>query len=366
MCAFDLYVQRLAADAALLMDMTVGEPELDPALAAQYGETTLRHGLPALRRLLAALYADMGAHPSEYAIPPVPDAKVWDAASRRRVRGPFEAPLRALYALGLTSEWVARRGARRLVTDEAALAAEATALGVRDLGAALALLDRVGLQATSTRGAVTLACTPDASALAALRAFSRVCHLWERGKLASRRLPDVFVMAEFRILARAGCRAALPRLTLDEVLPFAPAGRRADLQALARHAATLGYRPQVRPGNTLDGEWHTEFVGGKARRGLLGVTICRGRVDLRLICSDSAPLAPHIAACPASLRDELIEGSCGRCGGSGCGQEVTVIADGEERHICRFGNLRISTWDAEGLETFRGLLTVQAERYAQT
>lgn len=359
MAEYELYVERLAHNGALLMAMTEGEVVLAPELAAEHGEVPLREGLEDLRGLLAALYADMGAEPAAWGIPRVPDSKVWEAASRRKARGPSEAPLKLLYALGLSGEL--RDGA--LVAGEAALATEAGGLGVRDMAATAGRLERVGLAVEVTGGEVV--CRGGGTALVGLAAFARVCRLWEREGLKARRLPDVFAMADYRVLARADQRVTLPKPSRAELMCFAPAALRDDLEATARHAEGLGYRASVRTGNPLDGEWYIDFVGGKPRRGLMGVTLCRGRVDLRLICSDSAPLAPHIAACPPGLRDDLIEGSCAHCGGAGCGREVYLDVEGEQRPICRFGNLRVSRWDAEGLAAYHGLMTVLAGRHSR-
>jgi succinate dehydrogenase/fumarate reductase-like Fe-S protein len=68
-------------------------------------------------------------------------------------------------------------------------------------------------------------------------------------------------------------------------------------------------------------------------------------------------------ACPAELRREIHGEPCGRCGGNGCGREIAVKVDGQERLACYFGIQWIRQWEPSHIEPLKRLLSAQDALY---
>lgn len=359
--ANNLYVRSLSRN--VLLGLRSVEDALAPApeLCERYGDAPLREGALGARSLLERLYEDMGARPSAYGIPEAPVSVAFDATKRRKVRAPFEAPLRLLYCLGLESELVKTRGGHDLVAHPDALASLCARFGLRDPWPAARALSEVGfpLEGVAEDGLVAARARSCGRVPIGLKAFAEVCRLWERRGLKSRQLPHVFLFADLRVLRRADGRAALPKLTAEDVLPWVPAERVADLVALIEHVESLGYRAKVEGTNVLDGEWHARYTGRAHGKALFGFTACRGELSLRLSCGNTERILPYVEQCPPALRDELLAGGCAMCGGAGCGRQVAVTVGGQERLICCYGILRASRWSPGDLEHLKRLLTVQ-------
>jgi hypothetical protein len=366
MSEYELYVQRVAANGALGLRSTLREPELAPELVERYGEEPLCEGLRGLRDLMARLYSEMGAHPREFGIPLVPDEKVTDTPSRRKVRGPFEAPLKLLYVLGVTGTLRGSGRAPSLVASVAGASDALKRMGAKDLPAAARALAQVGFELDRRPADEGLGEELVASAdrlgyvPMALKAFVDVCRLWERGKLKAPQMPHAFLLADFRILRQTDSRARLPRLTLEDALPYVPANQVGDLLDLVQHMKSMGYRAEMGRANLLDGEFHGVYVDPKHGWRLFGFTACRGWLNLRLTLADAGRIMPHIDECPAPLRREILRQRCGKCGGTGCGKEVPVEVDGEKYDVCHFGLFGIGTWQTSDIPHLKRLLTIQA------
>jgi hypothetical protein len=200
--------------------------------------------------------------------------------------------------------------------------------------------------------------------LPALTEFSRCCRHWERGKLKARQVPHVFLMADFRALARTDTRARTPKLTVADVMPFVPEDRASDVEELTRHLGELGYRADVGMANLLDGECRASFVGDHGKT-IFGFTACRGRLDLRLSFRDIGRVLPHMDQCPPALRREALSQRCGKCGGAGCGKHITVEVDGAPHDICCFGIQYVRHWTPTDIPHLERLLTVQDGFYRE-
>lgn len=359
MSEYELYVHRVVRNLRVGMDSVAGEYAIAAELCRRHDEGKLRKGLRQLRGLLTRLYADMGANPAEYGIPPIPDSKVHHTASRRKVRTPFEAPLKVLYALGVGGGLLPADGGDNLVAVEDHFREICASLGLPDPEQAIAGLRRVGFTVERGETIRAVRASEVGRALTGLCAFAQTCQLWERDKLKSRQMPQVFLLADYRILRRIDRRARLPKLTTDDVMPFVPAEHTDDLRALCAHVEGLGYHADVERAHILDGEWHVHFAGTDHGKRVFGFTACRGCLWVHLSCNDRMPILPHVEQSPPAFRNELLRHGCHRCGDGGCGKHVTVLLDGKDHEICYGGPLWVERWQPAFLEPMKHLITLQ-------
>ena len=359
------YGQRLCANLAIALESASAEPESAEGLAAKYGEAALRDGLLRLREFVRELYADMGQRPSAYGIPDAPETVAHDARKRREVRKPIEDAVTLLYSAGLLGQLRARGGSLDLEVAEGRLLARCDELGIAAAGRLLKAFAKLGLRTTRAADGVLVARGRHCGRLPlALKLFAEACRLYvtkrRRKQKDERQPPNVFYRVDLRIMRRSGRKVRLPKLTVDDVAPYLGRRQARGLRELSDHVEGLGYRARIKCVDAIGPSFRSAYINPANHRTLFGFGFDHAGLSLRLSLGDTRRMLPHIEQCPRRLRDEILRGRCARCGGNGCGKQVTVSVNGEERDICHYGILGIREWRAKDIPAIKWLLAVGA------
>ena len=152
----------------------------------------------------------------------------------------------------------------------------------------------------------------------------------------------------------------LPKYTVEAVAPYLAKGQAKVLQGLSKHVESLGYRARIKCVDVIGGAWRSSYISPGNGKTLFGFGVDHGDLNVRLSCGDTRRILPYIEECPTQLRNDLLRGRCARCGDTGCGKEVTVVVDGEEREICHYGIFTIWRLSRGSLRPLKWLLGVQA------
>ena len=362
------YAHRLSTNLITALDSAHGEVEVAEELKKRYGEPAVREGLLALRELMRELYADLGRRPVAYGIPEAPGTVAQDAGERRGVRRPCEAAPNLLHTLGALGRLRRRGKSYDLEVSCSRLESRCAELRIASAELLLQAFARLGLEAIrpSARGRARLCLRSSRCSHLplALKLFGEVARLYVTKRSKKQKddavPPEVFYRADLRIMKRSDRKVRLPKRTVEDVVPYLAKGQAKVLQELSGQVESLGYQARIKCVDVIGAAWRSSYISPKNGKTLFGFGLDHGGLNLRLSCGDTRRILPYIEKCPTRLRNDLLRGQCARCGGKGCGKEVTVVVDGEEREICHYGIFTVWRPKRSDVRPLKWLLAVQA------